>query len=87
MKWGEGREQGQPATTNKEERRGKTTKHTTSRQNKTRKEGKEWGEGARRNPTLARRRTNSAKQNRQQSKNTAGRQLKQDSIGKEQTNS
>jgi hypothetical protein len=61
-----GREQGQPATTNNGETRGKTTKagnrqESTQQAGRT-KEGKAGGEKAHRNPTLARRRANSAKQ-------------------------
>ena len=81
-----GKERGQPARTNngktRENNKGRKQagEHTTSRQNK----GKEWGKAvkgstkeAHRNPTLARRRAISAKQNRKQ-------KLKQDSTGQEQ---
>ena len=72
-----GREQGQPATTTKGETRGKTT--NANQQAKQRKEKRGWGEEkAHRSPTLAPRRANSAKQNRQ---------LKQDSKGNGQTHS
>ena len=84
------REPGQPATT---QQRGKqeekqlrqaTGRGSTQQAGKTKKrKGWERGEEAHRNLTLAGRRANSTKQNRQQRKNTAARHLKQGSMRKE----
>ena len=70
-----GREQGQPAT---EETRGKNKQRQTIGKGNTQQAGRtkkgkggREGEEAHRSPTLAPRRANSAKQNRQQSKNSS----------------
>ena len=75
---GEGREQGQPATTNNGETRGANNKgrqQAGGAHNKQAEQRKEGGEGggkkAHRNPTLARKRAGTIKHNRQQSKTTA----------------
>ena len=87
---GRGREQGEPVTT---KQRGNKRKEQTTADNRQGEQagrtkngkGRREGEEAHRNPTLARRKANSAKQNRQQNKNTAarGREEEEEREGKE----